>query len=424
MKNKIAFAGLAAVLSRVAICLTIVAACASLAPAQAPVHPVYVADRSDSLIYVIDPSTNKVVGTISGIPTPQLIAFTPDGTKAYVTTYESSGPVYVIDVASSSILTTVATNGDNHGIAVSPNGQLVYVTNTDDPYIAIISTATDTVVGWIQLSSGSDDIVISPDGTTAWTTNQYINTVSVLDLVNDVVVTTIPVGNFPDRMAELPDGSTVYVANYPDATISVIDTSSDAVTATVPVNPCPWGLAATAEGNNLIVGSECSNDILFIDTSTLAATSVNIKLPSTGLSISPVDEVYLASRRGYLVVWSIKTGKVVRRISTPGETIDAKISAQPLAATKTRLTTSGSPSQQGQPVTFTAAVTNKYGSIPDGETVTFYDRKNLLGTAQLSGGVASFTTSTLSVGKHVIKAAYPGDKVYAASAGTVRQVVN
>lgn len=166
MKKKIAFVGLAAVLFRVAICLTILAAGASVVFAQSPAHPVYVADRNGSLIYVIDPSTNKVVGTIGNIPTPQLIAFTPDGTKAYVTTYESSGPVYVIDVASSSILTTVDTNGDNHGIAVSPNGQLVYVTNTDDPYIAIISTATDTVVGWIQLSDGSDDIVISPDGTT------------------------------------------------------------------------------------------------------------------------------------------------------------------------------------------------------------------------------------------------------------------
>lgn len=297
------------------------------------------------------------------------------------------------------------------------------MTNTDDPYIAIISTATDTVVGWIQLSSGSDDIVISPDGTTAWVTNQYINTVSVLDLVNDVVVTTIPAGTFPDRMAELPDGSTVYAANYQDATISVIDTSSNTVTATVPVNPCPWGLAATADGKDLIVGSECSNDISIIDTSTLAVTSVNIKQGSSGLSITPVGEVYLGSYSGHVVVWSSQTGKVVKRISTPGETIAAQVSPQPLAVTKTRATTSGSPSQQGRPVTFTAKVTSKYGPIPDGETVSFYDGNNLMGTGQLAGGVASFTTSTLSLGKHVIKAAYPGDNIYAASTGTVKQVV-
>jgi YVTN family beta-propeller protein len=421
MKNKIAFVGLAAVLSRVAICLTIVAACPSLVLAQAPAHPVYVCDRSGNALYVIDPSTNKVVGTISGISTPQLIAFTPDGTKAYVTTYESSGPVYVIDVASSSILTTVGTNGDNHGIAVSPDGQLVYVTNTDDPYIAIISTATDTVVGWIQLSSGSDDIVISPDGTTGWATNQYINTVSVLDLVNDVVVTTIPVGNFPLRIVELPDGSTLYVTN--GSTISVIDTSSNTVTATVAVNPDPWGIAVTADGKTLIVGSETSDYISIVDTSTLTVTSVNIKLPSSGLSVTPVGVAYLASKHGDVVVWSNQTGKVVKRISTPGETMDAQVSPQPLAATKTGLKTSGSPSQQGQPVTFTAEVTSKYGPIPDGETVTFYDGNNLMGTGQLTGGVATYTTSTLSVGKHVIEAAYPGDNAYAASTKTVNQVV-
>lgn len=122
MKNKIAFVGLATVLSRVAICLIILVACPSLVLAQAPAHPVYVADRSGSAIYVIDPSTNKVAGTISDVPTPQLIAFTPDGAKAYVTTYESSGPVYVIDVASSSILATVDTNGDNHGLPYLPMG--------------------------------------------------------------------------------------------------------------------------------------------------------------------------------------------------------------------------------------------------------------------------------------------------------------
>jgi hypothetical protein len=96
-----------------------------------------------------------------------------------------------------------------------------------------------------------------------------------------------------------------------------------------------------------------------------------------------------------------------------------EVSPQSLAATKTRLKTSGSPSQQGQAVTFTATVASKYGSIPDGETVTFYDGNNLMGTGQLTGGVATYTTSALSIGEHVIEAAYPGDNMYAASTKTV-----
>jgi hypothetical protein len=90
---------------------------------------------------------------------------------------------------------------------------------------------------------------------------------------------------------------------------------------------------------------------------------------------------------------------------------------------KTVVTTSGSPSQLGQAVTFTATVTSKKGTIPDGELVSFYNGKTLLGSAALANEQAAYTTSTLSAGKHVIKAVYPGDDTFEPSSGTVKQVV-
>src|SRR5208283_4936851 len=62
-------------------------------------------------------------------------------------------------------------------------------------------------------------------------------------------------------------------------------------------------------------------------------------------------------------------------------------------ASKTALTTSGSPSFAGQPVTFTATVTSTHGAIPDGELVTFFDGKTAIGTGATSSGVATFVTS-------------------------------
>lgn len=92
-------------------------------------------------------------------------------------------------------------------------------------------------------------------------------------------------------------------------------------------------------------------------------------------------------------------------------------------ASKTVVTTSGSPSQLGQPVTFTAKVASTKRTIPDGEVMTFYDRKKVLGSVPLANEQAAYTTSTLSVGKHTIKAAYPGDNTFEPSSGTVQQVV-
>jgi len=94
-----------------------------------------------------------------------------------------------------------------------------------------------------------------------------------------------------------------------------------------------------------------------------------------------------------------------------------------LAPTTTTLTTSGSPSHVGQPVTFTAAVKWTYGTVPDGELVTFFDGTTTIGTGTTASGVATFTTSSLTVKTHTIKATYSGDAKFKPSSGKVTQVV-
>ena len=67
----------------------------------------------------------------------------------------------------------------------------------------------------------------------------------------------------------------------------------------------------------------------------------------------------------------------------------------------------------GSPLTFTATVSP---APPDGELVTFTDGITTLGTAPLTSGTASFTTTTpLSLSCDVIRATYNGDGTYLAS---------
>ena len=89
--------------------------------------------------------------------------------------------------------------------------------------------------------------------------------------------------------------------------------------------------------------------------------------------------------------------------------------------TTTTLTSSLNPSTYGEAVTFTAVVAP---APPGGETVTFFQGKNVIGTGALSGGAATFTTSTLPANTDTIKATYPGDGTFAASTSSaVSQVV-
>jgi titin len=93
------------------------------------------------------------------------------------------------------------------------------------------------------------------------------------------------------------------------------------------------------------------------------------------------------------------------------------------ADTTTTVTSTQNPSSYGQSVTFTATVSSS-GGTPSG-TVQFYDNGSPLGGPQtLSGGSASVTTSSLSVGSHTITAQYSGDANFNGSTGTLTQVVN
>jgi large repetitive protein len=88
--------------------------------------------------------------------------------------------------------------------------------------------------------------------------------------------------------------------------------------------------------------------------------------------------------------------------------------------TTTALASNLNPSVQGQTVTFTATVTPSDAT----EGVLFYNGATLLGTSALSGGVATFTTSTLPTGSNSITARYAGNGQYNGStSSTLTQVV-
>jgi uncharacterized repeat protein (TIGR01451 family) len=95
-----------------------------------------------------------------------------------------------------------------------------------------------------------------------------------------------------------------------------------------------------------------------------------------------------------------------------------------MSSTTTTLTSSGNPSVYGQPVTFTATVSNGSSSTPAGNVV-FEEDNTIVDKVALSNGVATFTPSTLSVGSHNITAIYCSDtNDYGSTSNTVSQVVD
>ncbi|HTR22741.1 MAG TPA: FG-GAP-like repeat-containing protein [Terriglobales bacterium] len=94
-----------------------------------------------------------------------------------------------------------------------------------------------------------------------------------------------------------------------------------------------------------------------------------------------------------------------------------------LLKTTTAISSSLNPSAVGQAVTFTATVTSS-SSIPNGETMTFYQGNTVLGSKTTKDGTVSLMTTFSKSGTFTIKAKYPGDPFHKPSTGSLKQTVN
>ncbi len=106
-----------------------------------------------------------------------------------------------------------------------------------------------------------------------------------------------------------------------------------------------------------------------------------------------------------------------------GDSLDGLITIHNGVNSTTTLTSSTNPSVFGQSVTFTATVNGADSGTLTG-TVTFNDNGTSIGTGSVTGGLATFTTTTLTVATHTITAVYGGDNDYFASSGSLKQTVN
>lgn len=193
------------------------------------------------------------------------------------------------------------------------------------------------------------------------------------------------------------------VPTQPTATSTLITSS---------LNPSVLSQKVTFTASVSSATGTASGSILFKDGSNMigSATLHRGIATFTTLALAPGSHSITASYRGFALPSS--SMPLVQKVGK--------------ASTVTRLSSSLNPSLIGQAVTFTATVTSgAVGSTPTG-TVTFSQvgYTSALGTATLSGGTASFTTSFASAGGYKIYASYKGDANFLSSiSSSLSQIV-
>lgn len=238
----------------------------------------YVVNYNASSVSVVDTATGAITATIPVASSPDAIALSLDGTRAYV---GGGNSVSVIDTASKTVIATIATSSIITSVAVTPDGSKVYVNDAGSPSMQVIDTATNTVSGTIFLHLAAPQAVaISPDGA-----HGYVATgdLEEFDTATNTVTASVPVSG-PDLRFS-PDGSHLYVADFNHA-VDVVDTATNTVAASVPLAAFPSALAIAPDGAHLYV-TEGIGQVEVLDTATdTISTTIAVPAPFR-MAISP-----------------------------------------------------------------------------------------------------------------------------------------
>jgi YVTN family beta-propeller protein len=197
-----------------------------------------------TIVRKIDPRVNDVVETTrlegSSYPgTPGGGASADRRGELWVVTC-CLGLVSRIERGTSKVVSRIATGGISPG-SVAVGAGATWVADTLYNEVARIAP-TDVVVARIPVGRTPSAIAVGAGG--VWVAVSGENVVRRIDPFTNVLLATIPVGHSPGAIAVA--AGAVWVANGGDGTVSRIDPDTDRVVATVEVGGSPQGIAVAA----------------------------------------------------------------------------------------------------------------------------------------------------------------------------------
>lgn len=191
--------------------LALIAAVATALPLAAAMKArVIQTNSAGDNVHVIDPATNKVVGTIEGIEVPHGTVIAPDGSRIYVTE-EATKTMDAVDSRTLKVIKKVPLSAHPNNLAVTPDGKKVYVGIITQPgAVDVIDTATLTNVKTIPVQGGIHNVYVTPDGKYAVAGSVISGMINAIDTATDTIAWTWKEtsGIRPMVFTTNPDGST------------------------------------------------------------------------------------------------------------------------------------------------------------------------------------------------------------------------
>ncbi len=292
-------------------------------------------------------------------------------------------------------------------ISVSQDGTTTTLTSKSNPSVAGQSVLFTTVVKPAAPGSGV------PTGTVTFLNGSTpLATISLVNGVANLLSGQLPIGT--DSITAIYSGDANFVTSTSNPVSQTVN--QDATKTTVTSNSLTPLLGQTV-----------------VLKATVSPAAPGKGVPTGTVTFSdagtPLATVLLVNGVASYSTSALPFGLDSITVSYGGDASFLAGASAPLAETvqvnTTAALSSSSPTAAlGSNVIFTLAVgTAPVGiDVPTG-TVSYYDGTNLIGTVNLVDGVATFSTSFSTAGKHSIKAVYSGDSLNRSKSATLTETI-
>src|SRR3954470_10265349 len=199
---------------------------------------VYTADMASNTVSVIDPKTNKVLGTIP-LGSPQLgeelgpvdrgqvgvhgLGFSRDGRLLDVISVDSNA-AQLLRTQSNTLASTTSVGRSPHEGFVSPDGTTLWVAVRGQRYVSVVSTRTGREIQRIATADGPSKVVFSPDGRLAYVNHLRAREVDVIRVSDRRIMKRIRgVASRSSDEAMSTDGRELWLGHPFDGKVTVVD---------------------------------------------------------------------------------------------------------------------------------------------------------------------------------------------------------
>jgi hypothetical protein len=426
---------------------------------SAGVHSISVVYAGDGNFKGASSAVNQTVGIVATqtalavSPNPTLVGqpvnFTatvtaPVGTPTGTFTFKDGSTVIVSGVPLAGGMGTYQTtslSAGAHTVTAVYSGDSNFSTSTSSPVIDTVYSSspatTTTLVSSANPAAPGQSVTFTatvttsgagtPTGTvTWWDGSTELGSFALVGNTASLSISTLSLGTHSITAGY--GGDIVFAASKSAVLSQKVGTATATTTSLISsVNPSTAGQSVTFTATVTPNGSGTpTGQITFADgATTLSSASLSGGQASYTTSSLSAGAHAITAAYGGSTNFSASTSAVLSQTVNPSTSISLSSSRNPAAVDQLvtfTATVTASPSGSGTPagsVTFATVTASSSGSGTPAGSVTFEDGGTVLGSENLSGGTASYATSSLSAGPHAITAVYGGNASFGGSTSPV-----